>query len=129
MPFAEKITAAAKGQAADFTAEEQDALKTVATAATKIISQSQNFTAEELANNANVLANAKGLQKVAERMGAMVVANDDADKNIVPEQSIITLRNPHNTFPIIDDDKNNGNVTNPKVTLQFIIDCTAITYI
>jgi hypothetical protein len=72
MPFAAKITAAAKGQAADFTAEEQDALKTVATAATKIISQSQNFTAEELANNANVLANAKGLQKVAESMGAMV---------------------------------------------------------
>jgi hypothetical protein len=82
MPFAAKITAAAKGQAADFTAEEQDALKTVATAATKIISQSQDFTAEELTNNANVLANAKGLQKVAESMGAMVVANGDSLKMV-----------------------------------------------
>ena len=63
----------------------------MATAATKIISQSQNFTAEELANNANVLANAKGLQKVAERVG--VVTKTLSKVSTIAPLDIIALKN------------------------------------
>lgn len=98
MPFAAKITAAAKGQAADFTAEEQDTLKTVATAATKIISQSQNFTAEELANNANILANAKGLQKVTESM-----VNFEAQKMVAISYKPDLLRDESGNLIVVPD--------------------------
>ena len=49
----------------------------------------------------------------------------DADKNVTPEKSIITLRNPHNKVPT----ENDGNVTSPQVSLAFIAEYTNITYI
>jgi hypothetical protein len=63
-PFADRITAAAKGKITDFTDEEQALLKTTANFAQKLISESQSFTVEQLANNANLLANAKGIAKI-----------------------------------------------------------------
>jgi hypothetical protein len=41
------------------------------------------------------------------------------------EKSLVTLRNPHNKYPDAEEDKKNGNVTNPVVTVRFIMDCTS----